>query len=250
LAVLADNLAAVLARIAAAAGRVGRDVAEVRLLAVSKTVSEERIRLAVQAGVCDLGENKVQELTRKRLALGDLDVSWALIGHLQTNKVRDAVRHADEFHALDRLKLAEALDRRLQGEGRGLDVFVQVNTSGEASKFGLAPEALTGFLDELVHYRSLRVRGLMTLAAFDPDPERSRGCFALLRRLRDEARQRDPDLIGPGELSMGMSGDFEVAVEEGATSVRVGQSIFGARALPDSHYWPDKSGITPPSGER
>ena len=229
MAVLADNLAAVLARIAAAAGRVGRDVAEVRLLAVSKTVSEERIRLAVQAGVCDLGENKVQELTRKRLALGEMDVSWALIGHLQTNKVRDAVRHADEFHALDRLKLAEALDRRLQGEGRGLDVFVQVNTSGEASKFGLAPEALTGFLDELVHYRSLRVRGLMTLAAFDPDPERSRGCFALLRRLRDEARQRDPDLIGPGELSMGMSGDYKLAIEEGATLVRIGSLLFGQR---------------------
>lgn len=230
------NLAAVQRRIAAAARRAGRDPGEVRLLPVSKTVPEERIRLAVQAGCHVLGENKVQEAKRKHDNLADLDVRWAVIGHLQTNKAKDVAAFADEFHALDRAKVAEALDRRLRAAGRRLDVYVQVNTSGEDSKYGLPPQDALGFLREMPHYSTLRLRGLMTLAMFTDDSERVRSCFALLRRLRDEAR--DEGLAGAGELSMGMSGDFEVAIEEGAAVVRVGQAIFGARALPDSYYWP------------
>ncbi|MCB1029851.1 MAG: YggS family pyridoxal phosphate-dependent enzyme [Acidimicrobiales bacterium] len=233
-----DRLAGVNGRIAAAATASGRSPSEVRLIPVSKTVSEDRIRLAVEAGCTVLGENKVQEMTRKAQAMEDLDVSWLLIGHLQTNKARDAAAYAAEFHALDSLRLAAALDRRLQGAGRSLDVFVQVNTSGEESKFGLAPEDLPDFLEALPSFETLRVRGLMTLAALTPDRDRVRSCFALLRTLRDQARENNPDLIGPGELSMGMSGDYELAIEQGATSVRVGQAIFGARAVPDSHYWP------------
>lgn len=232
------NLAAVRARIAAAATRSGRDAADVRLLPVSKTVPQERLRAAVAAGMSRLAENKVQEAVRKAGEMADLDVRWSIIGHLQTNKARDVAAVADEFQALDSLRVAEALERRLQTAGRSLDVYVQVNTSGEEQKFGLAPEELAGFLRELPRFETLRVRGLMTLAVFSADTERVRACFRLLRELRDQARIDMPELIGAGELSMGMSGDFETAIEEGSTVVRVGQAIFGARATPDSAYWP------------
>lgn len=233
------NVADVQARIAAAARRVGRAPADVTLLPVSKTVPTDRVRVAIESGMRLLGENKVQEAVRKNAETADLDVSWSIIGHLQTNKARDVAAFATEFQALDRLRVAEALDRRLQAAGRSLDVFVQVNTSAEDSKFGMPPEELPAFLEALPSYETLRVRGLMTLAILTPDDARVRECFSLLRTLRDHAREDAPDLIGAGELSMGMSGDYEIAVEEGATCVRVGQAIFGARALPDSYYWPE-----------
>lgn len=233
------NVASVEARIADAAQRVGRSPGEVTLLPVSKTVPTDRVRVAIESGMRMLGENKVQEAMRKHGETADLDVSWSVIGHLQSNKARDVAAFATEFQALDRLRVAEALDRRLQAAGRSLDVFVQVNTSAEDSKFGMPPEELPAFLEELPSYETLRVRGLMTLAVFTPDEERVRECFSLLRTLRDQAREDAPDLIGAGELSMGMSGDYEIAVEEGATCVRVGQGIFGARTLPDSYYWPE-----------
>ena len=233
------NLAAVHARIAAACQRVGRDPAGVRLLPVSKTKPEATLRLAYAAGCRMLGENKPQEAYQKWEAMADLaDLRWSVIGHLQTNKARDVAAFADEFQALDSLRIAEALDRRLQAAGRGLDVYVQVNTSAEESKYGLAPEDVPAFLKQLIPYSSLRVRGLMTLAEFSSDLARVRACFVRLRTLRDRARETDETLIGAGELSMGMSGDYEIAVEEGATCVRVGQAIFGSRATPDSHYWP------------
>lgn len=235
---LAANLAAVRARIAAAAQRVGRSPQEVTLLPVSKTVPDELIRLAAQLGCDRLGENKVQEALRKSQELADLGIAWSVIGHLQTNKAKDVVAFASEFQALDRLRVAQVLDRRLQAAGRGLDVYVQVNTSGEESKYGLPPEEVLGFLEALPTFSSLRVQGFMTLAAFTDDTGRVRACFSVLRELRDRAREKDPDLIGPGGLSMGMSGDYEIAIEEGATVVRVGQAIFGARPLPDSYYWP------------
>lgn len=228
-------------RVADAAQRSGRRADEVRLLPVSKTVSEQRIRSAVEAGCTEFGENKVQEAARKHDELSDLDIGWSVIGHLQSNKAKDVAAFASEFQALDRLKLAKVLDRRLQALGRGLDVFVQVNTSGEDSKYGLPPEDALAFLRELPTFTSLRVQGLMTLAVFTDDTEQVRACFRRLREVRDRAREQDPDLIGIGGLSMGMSGDYETAIEEGATVVRVGQAIFGARALPDSHYWPTGS---------
>ena len=236
------NLAAVHARIAAACQRVGRDPAGVRLLPVSKTKPEATLRLAYAAGCRMLGENKPQEAYQKWEAMADLaDLRWSVIGHLQTNKAKLVARFASEFQALDSLRVAEALDRRLQAEGRGLDVFVQVNTSGEASKFGLAPDQVAAFLRELPAFSALRVRGLMTLALFSDEAERVRECFVRLRGLRERLRQDAPDGIGLEELSMGMSGDFEIAIEEGASVVRVGQAIFGARAVPDSHYWPSSA---------
>ena len=233
------NLAAVQARIVAACQRVGRDPDSVRLLPVSKTKPEATLRLAYAAGCRMLGENKPQEAYRKWEAMADLaDLRWSVIGHLQSNKAKLVARFASEFQALDNLRVAEALERRLQAEGRALDVFVQVNTSGEASKFGLAPDAVEAFLRELPAFPALRVRGLMTLALFSAEADRVRECFVLLRGLRDRLRQEAPAGVGLDELSMGMSGDYEIAIEEGATVVRVGQAIFGARALPDAHYWP------------
>ncbi|AKQ53972.1 YggS family pyridoxal phosphate-dependent enzyme [Bordetella hinzii] len=230
------NLAAVRARIDAACARAGREPGSVRLLPVSKTVDDARIRLAYEAGCRFLGENKLQEVSRKWEALADLeDLRWSVIGHLQTNKAKLVARYADEFQALDSLRVAEALERRLQAEGRGLDVFVQVNTSGEASKYGLAPEAVAGFVRELAPFAALRVRGLMTLALLSTESSRVRQCFARLRDVRDRLRQERPDVA---QLSMGMSGDYEIAIEEGATVVRVGQAIFGARSTPDGYYWP------------
>ncbi|MCZ8390882.1 YggS family pyridoxal phosphate-dependent enzyme [Achromobacter xylosoxidans] len=233
------NLAAIHARMDAACRRVGRDPASVRLLPVSKTMDESRIRLAHAAGCRLLGENKIQEAHRKWQNTADLpDLRWSVIGHLQTNKAKLMAQFASEFQALDSLRLAEALDRRLQAEGRALDVYVQVNTSGEPSKYGLAPDDVAAFIQALPAFASLRVRGFMTLALFSSEAERVRQCFVLLRGLRDRLRQDAPAGISLDELSMGMSGDFEIAIEEGATVVRVGQAIFGARALPDSHYWP------------
>ncbi|MBS4101073.1 YggS family pyridoxal phosphate-dependent enzyme [Tsukamurella paurometabola] len=229
------NIAEVMRRIDAAAARAGRSPSDVRLLPVSKTVPQERLRLAVAAGCRELGENKVQEAKRKSAEMADLDVSWAVIGHLQTNKAKDVAAVAAEFQALDSVRVAEALDRRLQALGRGLDVYVQVNTSAEEQKYGLPPAEVPAFLDALPAYTSLRVRGFMTLAEFSSDEERVRACFRRLREVRDRAVQDGSEAV---ELSMGMSGDYEIAVEEGSTCVRVGQAIFGSRATPDSAYWP------------
>ncbi len=239
-----QHLTDVHAHIAAACARVGRDPASVRLMPVSKTVPEARIRNAYAAGCRLLGENKVQEAHRKWQAMSDLpNLRWAIIGHLQINKARLVVEFASEFQALDSLRVAEALDRRLQTQGRTLDVLVQVNTSGEASKFGLPPEEAAAFVKQLPMFTALRVRGLMTLALFSENPARVRPCFARLRELRERLRQSAPQGVEMHELSMGMSGDFELAIEEGATTVRVGQAIFGARAVRDAAYWAEDGGF-------
>lgn len=237
--VLRSNLAAIQRRIDEAALRAGRDPAEIALMPVSKTVDEQRIRWAYEAGVRLLGENKVQEAQRKSEAMADLaDLRWAVIGHLQTNKAKYVARFASEFHALDSLKLAETLQRRLEIEDRQLDVFIQVNSSGEPSKFGLEPGETLDFARGLSPFDRLHLRGLMTLALNSPDPEAVRPCFVLMRELRDRLQAEVAGAESVTELSMGMSGDFELAISEGATVVRVGSAIFGARPTPDSHYWP------------
>lgn len=231
----AANLKAVQARIAVASLRAGRPSDAVRLLPVTKTVPAHILRLAYAAGISDFGENKLQEARDKQEALSDLPIRWSIIGHLQTNKVKYLVRLASEFHALESIRLAEELNRRLEALDRDLDLFVQVNTSGEDSKYGLHPDELISFVDRLPEYPRLKPRGLMTLAVFSDDHERVRNCFRLLHRLRDRAIRVHSGLT---QLSMGMSGDYEIAIEEGADVVRVGQAIFGPRPTDNHVYWP------------
>lgn len=216
-------------KIAAAAQRAGRDPGEIRLLPVSKTVGEDRLRAAHAAGVTQFGENKVQEAEFKAKAMADLDAHWAIIGPLQSNKTRDVAEFAHEFQALDRIRIARRLDTQLKDYGRTLDVYVQVNASGEETKSGLEPGEVEAFLEELLEYDSLILRGLMTMAIHTDDESVIRQNFTVLRKMRDDFRDRRPELIGDGELSMGMTADYEIAIEEGATVVRVGTAIFGER---------------------
>lgn len=225
-----ENYDAVLERIATAARNAGRAPEDVRLIAVSKTYPTEVVQKAVDAGITLLGENRPQELAEKAKNISG-DVTWAAIGHLQRNKAREIARYAHEFHALDSLRLANALNSRLDNEdSKTLDVFIQVNTSGEEQKGGFQIDQVESFLPELAQLTNLRLRGLMTMAAFSNDETVVRPSFEKLRTLRDALVPNLPDGMTCNELSMGMSGDFEWAVAEGATTVRVGTAIFGHRA--------------------
>ena len=215
------NLDRVRERVGRAAERAGRRASDVLLIGVSKTVEVARIRQAIDAGVAALGENRVQEARDKVSEIGR-PVPWHLIGHLQTNKVRDALELFDVIHSLDRMDLAKELDKRARARGRTVDVLVEVNVAAEASKGGVAPDGLGDLLDAVAAMPSLKVRGLMAIPPEAKDPDDSRVWFRALRKLGER--------YSVGELSMGMSGDFEVAIEEGATMVRVGTAIFGPRA--------------------
>ncbi len=243
-ATLQANLEDVRARIAAAAARVDRDPDEIRLMPVTKTVGAEDIRWLGDTGVEVVGENKVQEAESKAALFEQLDLNWAMIGHLQTNKVNQVVGAAVELHALDRMSLATKLDRRLEGIGESLDVFIQVNSSGEESKYGLDPADVPGFAARIEKLETLRVRGLMTLAVNSQDQAAVRRCFATMVELQERLRQEADEPGRFDELSMGMSGDFELAIEYGATTVRVGQGIFGARDPGTGHH---RSGVEAPS---
>jgi len=233
------RLADVRRRIAEACARSGRRPEDVALVAATKTVPPETLRAPWCLGLHHFGENRVQEALGKQAHLQDCPAKWAMIGHLQTNKAAAVAGFADSFHALDSLRVAEALQRALDRVDRRMDVFVQVNTSGEASKYGVPPGDAAALLSGLQPLNRLRVRGLMTLAVFSDDPVQVRACFRQLAQTRTVLRERWSEVR---ELSMGMSGDFEAAIEEGATVVRIGQAIFGHRATPDSAYWPRAAG--------
>jgi len=226
---LAANWADIRHRVDEACHAAGRDPAEVTILPVSKTFGVEAIRAAMALGLRRFGENRVQEIRDKAAALDGCGIEWVVIGHLQTNKAHDVARLASEVQSLDRPELAAALHRRLQAENRRIDVLVQVRTAAEDSKHGLDPAGLPAFLDHLRDYPTLRVRGLMTLATHTDDAAEVRRCFRQLRQLRDQQAARGHDLP---RLSMGMSGDFPLAIAEGATEIRVGTALFGARAYP------------------
>jgi len=228
---LETRLAAVRRRIALACERAGRSPDEVALLAVSKTFPPQALRQAAELGIRRFGESRTQEIRQKDSELAGLELEWVLIGHLQTNKAKDAARLVHEVQSLDRWSLAEALDGRLQAEGRVIDVLVQVKTSPEPSKFGLEPAELAAFLERMQGLHTMRVKGLMTMAVNSPDESAVRACFRSLRELRD--RMQEQGHAGLQRLSMGMSGDFEWAIQEGATEVRIGSAIFGSRQYPD-----------------
>lgn len=225
-----DRYTALRDRIAQAARRAGRPPESVRLIGAAKRQPLDRLEEAIAAGLEDVGENYVQEAARKREALAGAPhpLRWHMIGRLQRNKAREAVVLFDCIHSVDRISLAAALDREAARAGRRLEVLLQVNLSGEAQKSGVGEADLDGLVDAVVKLEALRPVGLMTMPAPDPDPEAARAPFARLRTLRERLRGRAGD-GSFAELSMGMSADLEVAVEEGATMVRIGTALFGAR---------------------
>ncbi|HHW06587.1 MAG TPA: YggS family pyridoxal phosphate-dependent enzyme [Clostridia bacterium] len=223
------NVAEIQERIAKAAERFGRKPEEIELVAVTKTVSAERIREALSAGIRHLGENRVQELVAKYEELGPV-ANWHLIGHLQTNKVKYIVDKVVLVHSLDRWSLAEELQKRAAAAGRVIPVLVQVNVAGEETKFGLHRDEVIPFLDRLMALANLKVQGLMTIAPLVDDPEEVRPVFRSLYRLAREIDNLHYPRVEMRYLSMGMTNDYEVAVEEGANMVRIGSGIFGQRA--------------------
>ena len=227
---ISENLDTIRSRVARACSRVGRNPSDVTLVAVTKTFSSDAVRAAVQAGVTDIGENYVQELLEKREALAAENIRWHFIGHLQTNKVRFVAEWIAMIHALDSMTLAAEIDRRAARAGRVIDCLVEVNTTGEQSKFGITPGDTIDFVNSLAGLSHLRLAGLMTIGPFLPDPEGSRPMFRALRELRDEVASRRLPNAPMEHLSMGMTGDFEVGIEEGATMIRLGTAIFGRRS--------------------
>ncbi|WPQ60513.1 YggS family pyridoxal phosphate-dependent enzyme [Chitinophaga sancti] len=220
---ITNNIQTVHQRIRNACQTAGRDEKEVRLLLATKTVPPEKIRIAIEAGETLIGENKVQEFRNKHDALKDLRIERHFIGHLQTNKIKDVLKYVSCIQSLDRLSIAQELDKRLQSEGRSLDVFIQVNTSYEESKFGVSPEDVDAFIKAIQKLDTLHIKGLMTIGLLDVEVEKMRPSLRLLRTIKE--RMGMNDLL----LSMGMSQDLEPAIAEGSNIVRVGTSIFGNR---------------------
>jgi len=216
-------------RIQRAAQAGGRHLSDIRLVAASKSCSTEAIRAAAAAGVTDIGENYIQEAREKHELLQDVPVKWHLIGHLQTNKARYAVRMFDLVHTVDSFRLALELDRCARKLNKVQAVLIQVNVAGEATKSGIPPEQALPLVKGMAALECVQVQGLMTMPPFFNEPERVRPFFAELRRLRERIRQQAVPNVCMDELSMGMTGDFEAAVAEGATLVRIGTAIFGDR---------------------
>ena len=226
---IAENLKTVKDKIAQAALRAGRNPQEVQLVAVSKTVSGEHIQQAIEAGVTILGENYIQEARKKIEELGK-GVRWDFIGHLQSNKVSYAIDLFEVIHSIDRLSLAQALSTRAAKKKKTVRILVQVNISGEEAKSGIDKGGVNALVSQIASLPNLTLEGLMTMPPYFTDPEKARPYFVALRELRDTLMAEQDNQINLKELSMGMSGDFEVAIEEGATLVRVGTAIFGKRS--------------------
>ncbi len=230
---LLHNLEAILTRIKNACEKTGRNPSEVKLLLATKTVDPERIKIALQAGQTLIAENKVQEVKEKYEALKDTPHTSHFIGHLQTNKIKEILRYGIScVESVDRLDLAEKLQQRLEFEDKTIEVFIQVNTSDEESKFGVHPSEAIALVKKVAALPRLKIKGL-----FSAETEEVRKCFQLLRKIQQDIIALNLPNVEMNELSMGMSGDLETAIEEGATIVRVGTAIFGQRIYPDSYYW-------------
>lgn len=229
---VAENLNILKERVREAAERVGRKPQEIEIVAVTKQVPVPRIREAVDLGLTSIGENRAQELLEKFKELGQetagTRISWHFVGHLQTNKVKQIIHFTDLIHSLDRLNLAEEIDKRAQQIGKIQSVLVQVNVAGEKGKFGIFPADVVSFIGEVKRFSSLKIEGLMTMAPFFTEKELARPIFRKLRELFEKLKQQYPDLP-LRYLSMGMTNDFEVAIEEGSNMIRIGTAIFGRR---------------------
>jgi len=221
-----DNLETINKKIKEAAWKVNRDPQEIKLVAVTKTATLEQIKEAINEGVKIIGENKVQEAKGKYQVL-TTEVKWHLIGHLQTNKVKYAVEIFDLIHSVDSIKLAKEIDNRSVQFKKTIDVLIEVNISGEETKYGYNPEKVEAFLKEISEFSAIRVRGLMTIAPISKNEEEVRPYFRRLRELSERIRDKNIKNIKMDYLSMGMTDDFEIAIEEGANIVRIGRGIFG-----------------------
>lgn len=233
-----QNIETINQRISKACKKAGRSREEVKLLLATKTVSAERIKLAMDAGCTLIAENKVQELKEKFDDLKEIPHTTHFIGNLQSNKVKEIIRYGvDCLESVDRMSLAEKLHKRLVFEGKTMEVLIQVNTSYEKSKFGVRPENAVELVRKVAQFETLKIKGLMTIGLFSAEDEKVRKCFQLLKSIQNQIVAENIPNVEMKELSMGMSGDLEIAIEEGATIVRVGTAIFGKREFPDSYYW-------------
>ncbi|NML71326.1 YggS family pyridoxal phosphate-dependent enzyme [Chryseobacterium sp. RP-3-3] len=235
------NLEIINDRIRKACEKAGRPLDEVRLLLATKTVSAEHIKTALENGQTLIAENRVQELKEKYDELKDTQHENHFIGHLQTNKIKDILKYDVVcVQSLDRLDLTERLHQRLVSEGKTMEVLIQVNTSAEESKFGVHPNEAVELTRKVSEFSTLKIKGLMTIGLFSAETEKVRPCFKILKNLQQEIISQNIPNVEMKELSMGMSGDLETAIEEGATIVRVGTAVFGARVHPDSFYWNER----------
>lgn len=232
------NLEEIERRITMACWRSGRQRDEVRLLLATKTVPAERIKVALRSGYNLIGENKVQEIKEKFQGLKDTPHQNHFIGHLQTNKIKEILKYnVSCIQSLDRIELAEKLQQRLAFEHKTIDVLIQVNTSNEESKFGIAPQHAIQLVKRVAEFENINIRGLMTIGLFSADKKKVHPCFKLLKTLSEEINSLSIPRVQMKELSMGMSGDLEIAIEESSTIIRVGTAVFGKRIYPDSYYW-------------
>ena len=234
------NLEVIQQRINHACQQSNRNPQDVKLLLATKTVDADRIQEAISFGYPLIGENKVQEFKQKYESLQNIPHQSHFIGHLQTNKIKDVLKYVQCIQTVDRIDLAEKLDKRLQSEGRSIDILMQVNTSHEDSKFGVAPSEAIDLIKSISKLDTLKVKGLMTIGKFSAQENEVRPFFQILKNLQTQIKELDLPNVDMQELSMGMSGDLEWAIEEGATIVRVGTAIFGPRIYPDSYYWNEK----------
>lgn len=233
-----SNLKIIQERINQACEKAGRDSSEIKLLLATKTVSADRIKIALKQGYHLIGENKIQEVKEKYESLKDATHESHFIGHLQSNKIKEVLRYdVSCIQSVDRLRLANRLQKRLEFEDKTIDALLQFNTSYENSKFGMQPEKAVEFTRAVAQLDRIQIKGLMTIGLFSAEEEKVRRCFQLLKNIQREIMEAEIPRVEMRELSMGMSGDLEIAIEEGATIIRVGTAIFGEREYPDSYYW-------------
>lgn len=232
-----ENLKIIQDRMYEACSKAGRNPNEVQLLLATKTVSPENIQVAIDSGYTLLGENKILEGLEKFETLNCSACQWHVIGHVQTNKVKYILKYADVVQSVDRMKLVKKLHNRCEYDNRDIDILIQVNTSYEQSKFGMAPEKTIEFIKQVSEFPRLHIKGLMTIGILSSKDDKVRDCFKLLKEIQQKAMELNLPNASFHELSMGMSNDLELAILEGSTMIRVGTAIFGKRPYPDSYYW-------------
>lgn len=235
-----NNIRQLEERIAQASLRSGRNPEEIQVILATKTVEPTYIWEAANEGYRIVGENRIKEAQRKMEQMGNraAELEWHYIGHMQSNKVNKVVPAVSMVQSIDRMKIVRKMNRRLTKIGKTMDVLIQVNTSGEESKYGVHPAETVKFMEKVAKYERLNIKGLMTIGLFSDDWPKVRAGFRQLRELRDQIASRQIDRVDMEHLSMGMTNDFELAIEEGATMIRIGRGIFGERGKPDSYYWP------------